>query len=381
MKRSRTFTVSSALAGCAFGVASIWGLSDSRPAAATSGPPLGPFPALLSPPERRLVQLAPTPTREPGPVAQAGPTNQPERTATPSVTPTSTPTPTPLPITPTTTPTNTPATSVTSTPTPTPTVAAARLINVSTRLRADVGDSVPIAGFVIRDGPKKVAIRVLGPSLSQFGVPGVLANPSLQLVRSSDAVTVATNDNWQEDSAGAVALTAANLALPNSFESGTVQTLPAGSYTAVVRGVKETAGNCLVEVYDLEFATAPRLINLSTRGPVGTGDNVMIAGLVVGSGQPRRFLIRALGPSLNGSGMPNALADPMIEIVSNGVMIGSNDNWQTAQASEITATGFAPQDSRESGIILTLRPGPYTAIVRGRNGTTGSAIVEVYELP
>ncbi len=336
---------------------------------------------------------APTPAPTPTPSATPTPTVAPTATPTASPTPTSaptptpggsTPTPTPAPtLTPTSTPTptNTPAPTLTPTSTPTPTVAPARLINVSTRLRADVGDSVPIAGFVVRDGTKKVAIRVLGPTLSQFGVPDILANPTLQLVRSSDGVTLATNDNWRDDAVSAAALSAANLALPNALESGTVQTLPAGTYTAIVRGVNNTAGNCLVEVYDLELTTAPKLINLSTRGPVGTVDNVMIAGIVVGNGAPKRFLIRALGPTLTGFGVPNALADPMIEVTSGGMTIGTNDDWQSAQAAEITATGFAPPNSREPGIILTLGPGSYTAIVRGKNATTGNAIVEVYELP
>lgn len=259
--------------------------------------------------------------------------------------------------------------------------AYARLVNVSTRLRAASGDSVPIAGFAVRDGSKRVAVRVLGPTLAQFGVPDVLANPTLQLVRSSDNATLATNDNWQDDASSAAALSAAGLGLPNASECGTVQTLAAGNYTAVVRGVGDTAGNCLVEVYDLETTTAPRLINLSTRGPVGTGDNVMIAGIVVGSGQPRRFLIRALGPSLTAFGVPAALPDPNLEVRSPSALLGTNDDWQSAQSAEISASGFAPPNSREPGLILTLGPGSYTAIVRGAGLTTGNALVEVYELP
>ncbi|MBS0657703.1 MAG: hypothetical protein JSR82_05575 [Verrucomicrobia bacterium] len=313
------------------------------------------------------------------PAPTATPTPTPAPTATP--TPTRTPTPSPVGPTVTPTPTNTPVPTATPTPTPTPTLAPARLVNVSTRLRAGGGVAVPILGFVVAGGTKQVAIRTLGPTLAQFGVTGVLANPTLELVRSSDSVSLATNDNWQDNSATSAALINANLALPNTLESGTVQSLPAGSYTAIVRGVAGGEGNCLVEVYDIDSGSAPRLVNLSTRGAVGTDDRVMIAGIVVGNGAPRRFLVRSLGPTLTGFGVTDALADPTIEIVSGSTTLAANDNWQTSQAADITASGFAPPSALEPAVILTLGPGSYTAIVRGKNATTGNAIVEVYELP
>lgn len=256
-----------------------------------------------------------------------------------------------------------------------------RLLNVSTRLRAGTGVSAPIVGFAVKGGPKKVAIRALGPTLADFGVPNVMANPTLQLVRSSDGQTLAVNDNWQQDAGSAQELIGANLALPNSAESGIVAILPEGTYTAIVRGVADGTGNCLVEVYDLDLSAGPRLINLSTRGPAGTGDNVMIAGVVVGPGQSKRVLFRALGPTLTAFGVTGALQDPMFEVLAGPTPIGSNDDWQSSQAAEITATGFAPPDAREPALILTLGPGSYTAIVRGKNNTEGNAIIEVYELP
>ncbi|MBS0657022.1 MAG: hypothetical protein JSR82_02090 [Verrucomicrobia bacterium] len=259
--------------------------------------------------------------------------------------------------------------------------ASTRLINVSTRLRAGTGTSVPIAGFAIRGGPKKVAIRVLGPTLAAFGVPEVLANPTLQLVRQSDGATLATNDDWQTDAASAQELTNANLALPNARESGLVATLAEGTYTAIVRGVSDGTGNCLVEVYDLDRAASPRLVNLSTRGPAGLGDNAMIAGLVVGPGQTKRVVVRSLGPTLTAFGVSGALQDPTIEVRdANGAVIASNDDWQSTQSAELAASGFAPPDSREPAVLLNLNPGSYTAIVRGKNNTQGNAIVEVYEL-
>lgn len=313
----------------------------------------------------------------------AAPTATPTPTPVPTATPTPTRTPTPTPVGPTATPTptNTPIPTATPTPTPTPTVAPARLINVSTRLRAGTDVAVPIVGFVISGGSKRVAIRAVGPNLANFGVTDVLANPTLELVRPTDGVSLVTNDNWQDNATTAAALTTAGLPLAVALESGTVQTLAAGSYTAIVRGVGNTTGNCLVEVYDLETGSAGRLINLSTRGAVGIDDKVVIAGIVVGSGTPRRFLIRSLGPSLTPFGVTDALADPTIEVVSGSTTLAANDDWQTAQAAEITASGFAPSNTREPAVILTLAPGSYTAIVRGKNATTGNAVVEVYELP
>ena len=149
----------------------------------------------------------------------------------------------------------------------------------------------------------------------------------------------------------------------------------------MVRGANGGAGNCLVEVYDATVADAPRLVNLSTRGPVGTGDNVMIAGFVIQGGKPRRVLVRALGPSLATAGVPNVLADPMLELRSGASLLGSSDNWQSSQADGIGSTGLAPSQTTESALLLVLPPGTYTATVRGRNGGTGNGLVEVYELP
>lgn len=261
--------------------------------------------------------------------------------------------------------------------------ARARFRNVSTRLRTGPGDSVAIAGFAVRGGQKRVAVRALGPSLIAAGLTGVLSNPSLEIVRSSDNTTIATNDDWQTDSASAALLLTAQLTPGNTLESALVLDLEEGNYTAIVRGVGDNSGICLAEVYDLSPSTAItlRLINVSTRGQVGTGENVMIAGFVVASGGAKRVLIRALGPSLAAAGVTGVLQDPTVEVRDSQIVLGTNDDWQSSQAAAITASGFAPTDARESAIILTLRPGSYTAIVRGKVGTSGNAIVEAYELP
>ena len=261
-------------------------------------------------------------------------------------------------------------------------VASSQLINVSTRLRTGTGDDVLIAGFVVQGtGEKKVVVRALGPSLSGVGVSGTLNDPTLAVFNSAGAA-VAVNDNWGDLSANdRSALAGFNLAPSDSRESAAVLSLPAGSYTAIVRGVANATGNCLVEVYDADLPAAAKLINLSTRGSVGTGDSVMIAGFVVNGNAPKRVLVRALGPSLAAAGVPNLLADPTLELFSASASLATNDDWAATQAAEISATGVAPTNAKESAIVATLPPGTYTAIVRGAAGTTGNALVEVYELP
>jgi hypothetical protein len=123
------------------------------------------------------------------------------------------------------------------------------------------------------------------------------------------------------------------------------------------------------------------LANISTRGVVQTGDNVLIGGFIVTGTVSKTVLIRAIGPSLTAGGVPNALADPTLELRGgNGALILANDNWRDAQQAAIIATGIPPTDNLESAILATLAPGAYTAIVRGKNNTTGSALVEVYGL-
>jgi hypothetical protein len=158
-------------------------------------------------------------------------------------------------------------------------------------------------------------------------------------------------------------------------------TLPEGSYTAVVRGKDGTSGNCKVEVYNVDTDYSPGLLNISTRGPVGSGDDVMIAGFVIQGDRERRVLVRGLGPSLAASGVANPLSDPVLEIHDQNGQIAANDDWRSDQETEIAAAGFAPGDDRDAAVILSLWPGSYTAIVRGKGNTTGNALVEVFTLP
>ena len=160
-----------------------------------------------------------------------------------------------------------------------------------------------------------------------------------------------------------------------------IVTLPPGSYTAIVSGNNGGTGIALAEVYDLDLAANSTLYNVSTRGFVGTGDNVLIGGLVINSGEPPVIVLRAIGPSLGSAGIVNPLQDPVIQLFDvNGALIVQNDNWHDATPTAIKATLLPPTDDREAGIVVSLDPGNYTAIVSGKNGSTGVALVEAYRL-
>ena len=255
------------------------------------------------------------------------------------------------------------------------------LANISTRALVQTGNHVLIGGFIISGtGPKKLVMRALGPTLSSFGVPGVLQNPTLELHNASGAL-IAFNDNWG-DTPNKQQIIDANLAPPNAAEPAILATLDPGNYTAIVRGANNTTGVALVEGYDIDAGTSSKLENISTRGLVQTGANVMIAGVIVGgSGGRQEVIVRALGPTLSKFGVANALADPTLELRDiNGNLIRSNDNWRSTQQAEIIATGLQPSNDAESAIVAILAPSNYTTIVRGVNSTTGVALVEVYRL-
>jgi hypothetical protein len=252
------------------------------------------------------------------------------------------------------------------------------LRNISTRAWIDLDDRVLIGGFFITgSGQKKVIVRALGPSIP---VPSALSDPVLELHDASGAL-LATNDNWRTSQQDAII--AAGVAPTNDKESALVATLPVGSYTVVVRGAKNATGIGLVEVYDLdEVRGTVRLGNISARGYVLTGNNVLIGGFIVGGGDWRTTLVaRAIGPSLTNFGIPNALADPTLALHNvNGTLIAWNDNWRDTQESALQATGIAPSNDRECAIMATLPPGSYTAIVAGRGAATGVGLVEIYNL-
>lgn len=252
--------------------------------------------------------------------------------------------------------------------------------NISTRLNVGTGDNVLIGGFIITGAiPKRVIIRAIGPSLLGQGISGAIADPYLELYDSSGQI-IPTNDNWAED-ADKEQIIEAGLAPSNVKESAILRTLSPGAYTALVRGANKGSGVALMELYDLDSGIGSRLANISTRGRVQTADNVMIAGVIVIGKNSEKVLVRAIGPSLAQAGVSGVLADPVLELHdANGSLITTNDNWRSSQQAEIQATGIAPTDDRESAILKTLAPGDYTAVVRGKNNTTGVALIEAYQL-
>jgi plastocyanin len=265
-------------------------------------------------------------------------------------------------------------------PTPDPNVPAQPL-NISTRMEVLTDDQVLIGGFIVTGTePKEVVLRAIGPSLAAFGIPNPLADPVLEL-HGADGSLITTNDNWKDTQQSEIE--ASGFQPQDDLESAILSTLDPGSYTAIVSGKDGGTGVGLVEAYDLDQTADSQLANISTRGFVETGANVMIGGFILGSEDGNaNVLVRALGPSLADFGVTGALADPTLELHDeNGALIGSDDNWKDTQQSEIEATGLQPSNDLESAVLETLAPGAYTAIVAGKNGTTGVGLVEVYSLP
>ena len=269
--------------------------------------------------------------------------------------------------------------------------------NISARAFVQTGDNVMIGGFMVQGTePKRVIIRAIGPELTQYGVPDALANPTLELHDDTGAL-IASNNNWATTIIGGIIFSnqvheiqASGYVPGDPLESAIIADLKEGNYTAVVSGLNNTTGVALVEVYELSPETNSILGNISARGYVQTGENVMIGGFMVQGTEPKRVIIRAIGPELTQYGVPDALANPTLELHDDtGALIASNNNWATTiiggiitsnQVHEIQASGYVPGDPLESAIIADLSAGNYTAIVRGVNDTTGVALVEVYDL-
>ncbi len=269
------------------------------------------------------------------------------------------------------------------------------LVNLSARASVGTGANVVIPGITVRgDKPKTLLIRAAGPALAGFGVAGALANPVVSVFNAAgDKILV--NDNWSEvpDVAAVRAAAAAQGAftLPEgSRDAAMLVTLAPGSYTVQVAGSgtgTAAQGVAIVEVYEAD-ATTSTLVNLSCRARVGTGADILIAGFVIQGTEPRRLLIRAVGPTLGSLGVAGVLADPKLEVIAAGstTPIASNDNWEASLAPVFTSVGafaLAP-GSRDAALVMTLGPGSYTVQVSGVGtgaAAQGVAIVEVYDLP
>jgi hypothetical protein len=249
-------------------------------------------------------------------------------------------------------------------------------------MRVQAGENVGIGGFIITgSAPKHLLLRAIGPSLSQSGVPNPLADPVLELHRPGLATI--NNDNWREDPAQEAAILATGIAPTNNLESAIDITLNPGAYTAVVRGKNNSAGAALIEVYDLSQFVLAKLVNISTRAFVSTGDDIVIGGFLLGGNNGGdRIVVRGIGPSLAAVGVTNGLANPTLELRDgNGALLIANNDWQDnpTQAAELIAAGLPPTNPLESGIAATLPPGLYTALLAGLNNGTGVGLVEIYD--
>ena len=276
------------------------------------------------------------------------------------------------------TPTPTPVPTPTPTPSPTPGASASHLANISTRMKVGLGQNVLIGGFIIQGTQaKQLIIRAIGPSLTAYGITGAISDPMLELHNSAGNV-IASNDDWQ-DSPQASQIQNLGFAPGKRVESAIMVTLSPGSYTAIVSGLDSVQGIGLIEAYEMD-ATTSRLVNISTRGRVGSDQDAMIGGLIIQGTSPKKIIVRALGPSMAGL-ISGTLADPILELRDgSGTLLNVNDDWSNSpQASEIALT-IPPANALESAIIATLGPGNYTAVVRGVDNTSGVGLVEVFDL-
>jgi hypothetical protein len=271
-----------------------------------------------------------------------------------------------------------------------PTAAPASFLNLSTRVeipQPSLGEGVTavIGGFIIGGNVgRKLVIRALGPSLSKFDLIG-LPDPTLELYDATGAI-IATNDNWMDTQE--TEILASGFAPSVELESAILITLPPGSYTATVRGNRDSSGDplsatgtTLIEVYDISLSFGQGLDNISTRGAVQVNADPMITGFIIANGGDQTIILRALGPSLESFGLVG-LSDPRLDLFDGeGTLLASNDNWQDSQAADIEATGLAPSDHLEAAILITLPRGAYTAVLSPVSGVIhGVALAELYKI-
>ena len=239
-----------------------------------------------------------------------------------------------------------------------------------------------IAGYIVTGNvDMPVVLRGIGPSLASSGLTDVLLDPVLQL-RASNGSLITMNDNWTDSQQSLIEGT---LFEPrNDREAVILATLAPAPYTAILTGKNNTTGIGVVEVYNNDRDANSQLANISTRGFIQGGDNVMIGGFILGgSTENSRIALRGIGPSLSQFGLNNVLADPTLELHdANGATLISNDNWKDdlVSAALLTANGLGLEDDKESGIFTSLPAGQFTAILAGKNGGIGIGLVEVYNL-
>ena len=271
---------------------------------------------------------------------------------------------------------------------------ASRLINVATRGYVSAGSALT-PGFVLQGtGTKPLVIRAIGPTLSAFGLGGALADPMLEVIPLGSSTAIATNDNWGGSTTLSTAFSnvgAFPLDQPASKDASVVGSFSSAGATGYSARITSAAiggaGLALAEVYDDGPLNAPvRLVNVSTIGFVGIGEQALIPGFVIGGNAPKQVLIRAVGPGLQPFGVPDLLANPQLSVAPLGknFSIATNDNWggtAELQAAFNQASAFAlPPGSADAAVLLRLPPGGYSVVVSGVGNTTGTALVEVYDL-
>lgn len=266
-----------------------------------------------------------------------------------------------------------------------------RLINLSVRTFAGADADTLIVGFVVGGaGSRSLLVRGVGPTLTNFGVTGVLANPRVTAYAGN--TMLAANDDWgAAANASNMASTAAAVgafALPaNSLDSALLNTFSVGGYTVQVAGAGGATGVALMEAYDAGGTNAARLVNVSARSAVSTGAGILIAGFVV-SQDARALLIRGVGPGLAAFGVPGALANPQLKIFQGTQLVAENNDWSVASNTAEIAAGAQgvgafplPANSQDAAVLITLPPNAYTAQVSGVSNGTGVGLIEVYEIP
>jgi hypothetical protein len=254
-------------------------------------------------------------------------------------------------------------------------------LNISTRGNVQRGENILISGFIIQ-GPtgatKRTLLRAIGPSLKKQDVANAMADPFLELFNSAGN-SIFPNNNWKDSQRADIEAT--QLAPTDDLESAVLATLGSGNYTAHISSADGGTGVGLAEVYDVNKQSAARIVNISTRGRVGTGENVLIGGFIIEGNDTADVLVRAIGPSLAEQGVADELRNPTLELFDANGNSTFNDDWQSDQKQEIEATGIPPRDPREAAIRAQLSAGNYTIIMSGAGETEGVGLVEFYALP
>ncbi|MDB6092689.1 MAG: hypothetical protein JWM32_251 [Verrucomicrobia bacterium] len=271
-----------------------------------------------------------------------------------------------------------------------------RLVNLSTRGLVGDGEKAMFAGFVISGAqPKSVLIRATGPTLADYGLAGIVDNPVLKIFRGTTEIL--GNDDWETFSdvaqlSSTVTRVGAFAQKAGSKDAALTATLAPGVYSAqVTRAAGSSIGVALVEIYDAAVSPGSeeqKVINISTRGEVGTGERMMFAGFVVSGNSPKKVLIRAVGPTLANYGVGNLLLNPQVKLYQGDTVVATNDNWEDAGNAGVISTAAAQvggfplvPGSKDAALLLTLAPGLYSAQVSGVDATTGIVLLEVYEVP